>query len=162
MKIILRENVENLGKMGEEYTVKDGYARNFLIPQGLAFPATTAYRNVVNSELKHKMALYEKEKQKAELLSKEMENVTVSIEVTVGEDDRMFGSVTSSNIAEKLAEAGYNIDKKKIKLDEPIKALGIYHVPVKLHMEVVVDVKVWVVKEKHEEEEETVEEETAE
>ena len=151
MKIILRENVENLGRMGEEYTVKNGYATNFLIPQGLAFPATDAYRNIVTSELKHKQALYEKEKQKAELLSKEMENVTVSIQVTVGEDDRMFGSVTASNIAEKLHEAGYNIDKKKIKLDEPIKALGIYHVAVKLHMEVSVDVKVWVIKETEEE-----------
>ena len=147
MKIILRENVENLGRMGEEYTVKTGYASNFLIPQGMAFPATTAYKNIVTSELKHKKALFEKEKQKAELLSKEMENVAVSIMVTVGEDDRMFGSVTSSNIAEKLHEAGYNIDKKKIKLADPIKALGIYHVPVKLHMEVSVDVKVWVIKE---------------
>ena len=151
MKIILRENVEHLGNMGEEYTVKDGYARNFLVPNGLAFPATPAFKNVVNSELKHKKAQSEKDKQKAELLSKEMENVTVTISVNVGEDDKMFGSVTSANISEKLQEAGYNIDKKKIRLDEPIKALGIFHIPVKLHMEVSVDVKVWVVKEQEEE-----------
>ena len=157
MKIILRENIEKLGSMGEELTVKDGYARNFLIPQELAYPATKKFLSLIKGEVKHKQAIYEKEKEKAEALAKEMENVAVTITVTVGEEDKMFGSVTTANIAEKLHEAGYDIDRKRILLDEPIKALGVYHVTVKLHQEVKLDIKVWVVKEQTDELEETEE-----
>jgi large subunit ribosomal protein L9 len=154
MKIILRENIETLGTMGEELTVKDGYARNFLIPKELAYPATKKFLSVIKGEVKQKQVVYEKEKQKAEVLAKEMENVAVTITVTVGEEDKMFGSVTTANIAEKLHEAGYDIDRKRIVLNEPIKALGVYHVSVKLHQEVKLDIKVWVVKEQTEELEE--------
>ncbi|MCB0278829.1 MAG: 50S ribosomal protein L9 [Calditrichaeota bacterium] len=147
MKIILREQVDNVGQLGETVNVKDGYARNFLIPQGLAYPATDSFLNVIKGEVRRKQARDAKNKAAAEILSKEMESVTVTITATVGEEDKMFGSVTSSNIAEKLHEAGFKIEKKQIQLHEPIKALGIYHVPVKLHSEIHVDVKVWVVKE---------------
>jgi large subunit ribosomal protein L9 len=151
MKIILRDTVDHVGQMGETVLVKDGFARNFLIPQNLAYPATSRYAKLITAEVQRKRKVLEAEKQKAELLAKEMENVSITIDATVGEEDKMFGSVTAANISTKLHELGYTIDKRKITLKEPIKALGIFHVPVKLHPEVTIEVKVWVVKEKMDE-----------
>lgn len=148
MKIILRDNVEHVGQLGETVEVKDGFARNYLIPQNLAYPAISRYAAVITAEVERKRKEIEAAKQKAELLAKEMENVSITIEATVGEEDKMFGSVTAANISTKLHELGYTIDKRKIVMNEPIKALGIFHVPVKLHSEVSIEVKVWVVKEK--------------
>lgn len=159
MKIILRETIDTLGLMGEVVTVKDGYARNFLIPQEIAYPANKKYMGLITSELDKKHKKLEQEKEEASLLAKKMENVSITIEAVVGEEDKMFGSVTSANISTKLHELGYTIDKRKIVLHEPIKALGIFHVPIKLHTEVHIEVKVWVVKDKSEEE--LAEEETA-
>jgi large subunit ribosomal protein L9 len=152
MKVILRDNVEHVGQLGETVTVKDGFARNYLIPQDLAYPAISRYAKVITAEVERKRHELEAAKQKAELLAKEMENVSITIEATVGEEDKMFGSVTAANISTKLHELGYTIDKRKIQLNDPIKALGIFHVPVKLHSEVSIEVKVWVVKEKLEDE----------
>jgi large subunit ribosomal protein L9 len=153
MKLVLRDSVEKLGMMGEIVTVKDGFARNYLLPQGLAYPATDGFLNKIKNELEHKRKLIEKERQKAQLLAKEMENVSITIEVATGEEDKMFGSVTSANIVAKLHDLGYTLDKKKVLLSEPIRQLGIYHIPVKLHADVMVDIKVWVVKEKHDDHE---------
>jgi len=144
MKVILCEDVENLGEMGATVKVADGYARNYLIPHKLAVGADSASAK----QIEHEMAIIRRreEKRRAELMkvAKEIEGVTVEIKVRAGEADKIFGSVTSSHIAEKLAEAGHPIDRKNIALAEPIKALGIFAVPVKLPGGIQAEVKVWV------------------
>jgi len=147
MKIILRQDYEQLGKFGDTVEVKRGYAMNYLIPKKIAYPAKPNYVRMVQEEQRQKMMRLNKEKKHAEVLAKKMENVSVTLAVSVGEGDKMFGSVTNQDIAESLKEQGYDIDRKKILLDEPIKQLGIYSVPIKLHPEIEVKIKVWVVKE---------------
>ena len=147
MKVILREDYKGLGEAGEIVKVKDGFARNFLIPQGVAFIATDQNKQRYENDLKQQSWKQERDKIQAEELSKTLENVSCTISVQVGEEDKLFGSVTSQNIADVLEEQGHKIDKRKIQLEEPIKALGIYSVPIKLHPEVEAAVKVWVVKE---------------
>lgn len=147
MKVLLREDYKSLGATGEVVKVKDGFARNFLIPQGIAFIATEQNQKKYENDLKQKGWRLERDKQNAEELAKKLENVSCTISVQVGEEDKLFGSVTSQNIADSLAEQGFKFEKRKIILDEPIKSLGIYSVPIKLHAEVNGTVKVWVVKE---------------
>ena len=147
MKVLLREDYKNLGETGDIVKVKDGFARNFLIPQGIAFIATEQNQKKYENDLKQKGWRLERDKQNAEELAKKLENVSCTISVQVGEEDKLFGSVTSQNIADSLAEQGYKFEKRKILLEEPIKSLGIYSVPIKLHTEVTGTVKVWVVKE---------------
>jgi len=147
MKVILRQDHENLGEAGKIINVKPGFARNFLIPQGLALAASPQNKKRFENEKKQMNWRKEQEKRKAEELAKTLENVSCTITVQVGEEDKLFGSVTSQNIAESLESQGYEIDKRKIQLEEPIKSLGIYSVPIKLHTEVNAKVKVWVVKE---------------
>ena len=147
MKIILKQDYENLGKVGEIVTVKKGYGRNFLIPQGVAVLATDKNMKILQQEQKQMERELLKQKEGASELAKELEKVSLTATVAVGEEDKVFGSVTSQTIAELLKEKGYEIDKRKIQLDEPIKALGVYSVSVKLHTEVEAKVRVWVVKE---------------
>jgi large subunit ribosomal protein L9 len=147
MKIILRNDYEFLGKAGEIATVKDGFARNFLIPKGIAVSATKSNMKRLEDERRMGVRQQQKDLQEAEALSKELEKVSVTATVAVGEEDRVFGSVTTQNIADLLKEKGFEVEKRKIILDEPIKALGVYTVPVKLHSEVEAKVRVWVVKE---------------
>lgn len=147
MKILLRQDFEGLGKSGDVVKVKDGYARNYLIPKGIAYLATEANQRRFENDIKQQTWRLTREKKKAEDMAKKLENVSCTITVQVGEEDKMFGSVTAQNIADILASQGFEIDKRKIQLDEPIKSLGIYSVPLKLHSEVDATVKVWVVKE---------------
>ncbi len=147
MKVLLRQDYETLGKQGEIVTVKEGFARNYLLPKGIALAATAASQRVLEDEKKRLVRQQEKDKRQAETLGKELEAVSVTAVVAVGEEDRVFGSVTSQTIADLLQEKGHSIDKRKIVLDEPIKALGVYSVPVKLHPEVEVKIRLWVVKE---------------
>ena len=147
MKIILRQDHENLGEAGNIINVKPGFARNFLIPQGIAMAASPQNKKRFENEKKPMNWRKEQEKRKAEELAKQLESVSCTITVQVGEEDKLFGSVTSQNIAESLAAQEYEIDKRKIQLEEPIKSLGIYSVPIKLHTDVEAKVKVWVVKE---------------
>ncbi|MGD9487097.1 MAG: 50S ribosomal protein L9 [Calditrichaceae bacterium] len=147
MKIILREDYKGLGKAGEMVVVKDGYARNYLLPKGVAYIANKENVNKYENEVRQLTLLQSKAKKSSEELAHKLENVSCTITVQVGEEDKMFGSVTSQNIAEALTNQGYEIDKRKILLEEPIKSLGIYSVPIKLHSEVEATVKVWVVKE---------------
>lgn len=147
MEIILRQDYEGLGNAGEIVKVKDGYARNFLIPRGVAYIANEANKKRHEADLKQLGLQQARDKKAAEELSEKLKNVSCTITVQVGEEDKLFGSVTSLNIAESLDAQGFNIDKRKILLEEPIKSLGIYSVPVKLHSEVEGTVKVWVVKE---------------
>ena len=147
MKVILRKNYDQLGKIGDLVEVKDGYARNFLLPRQIAYIATKGNIKALEEE-KHQLAKKEvKELEAAKVLASELENVSITIPVKVGEEDRIFGSVTSQMIADALKDKNYEIDKRKIDLEEPIKALGIYSVNVKLHNDVNAVVKTWVVRE---------------
>ena len=147
MEIILKEDFHDLGFEGDIVSVAKGYARNYLIPQGFALVATAQNIKRYENEKKQMSWRKEKEKRVAEELAKVLENLSCTITVQVGEEDKLFGSVTSQNIAEALEAQGHTIDKRKILLDEPIKSLGIYSVPIKLHSDVEAKVKVWVVKE---------------
>lgn len=147
MKIILREEYKGLGNAGEVVTVKDGFARNFLIPKGIAYPESPANLKRYENDVQQQTLRQTRDKKNADELAKKLENVSCTITVQVGEEDKLFGSVTSQNIAEALGSQGYEIDKRKILLEDPIKSLGIYSVPIKLHPEVEATVKVWVVKE---------------
>lgn len=147
MKVILRQDYEPLGKIGDVVEVKDGYARNFLIPKKIVYPATPGSLKAVEEERKRLQAKLQRERKSAELLAVELEKVYVTIPVEVGEEDRIHGTVTTQMIADALLEKGYEIDKRKIELDEQIKTLGIYTAKIKLHPEVIAQIKVWVVKE---------------
>jgi large subunit ribosomal protein L9 len=146
MKVILRQDFEALGEAGKVFTVKDGYARNFLIPCGIAYEASVRNLRLFEQDKQRLNARKNREKRLAEGLQTQLGGVSVTATVPVGEEDRVFGSVTAQDIAELLATKGFEIDKRRIQLSEPIKALGIYEVPVKLHAEVQASVKVWVVK----------------
>lgn len=146
MQIILRANVEKLGKEGELVTVADGYARNYLIPKKLAVIATEKNRQLLEREKKIEIDRATKAKKEAEILANELANVSCTINVQVGENDRLFGSVTANDIANALAELGYNIDRRKIILEEPIKELGLFTIPIKLHADITANIKLWVVK----------------
>ena len=138
---------DNLGSRGQVVKVAPGYARNFLLPKRLAVAATEANKKIVEQERQAHLRKEAKAKGEAEDLAKLMANVTVTIAQKAGENDQLFGSVTSKDIAEALAGQNYNIDRRRVQLDEPIKQLGEYKVPVRLHKEVTVEVKVVVAKE---------------
>jgi len=147
MKVILRQNTEGLGQIGDVVDVKDGYARNFLIPRKLAYAALKGNVRALEEEKRTLSKKMQQELTVAETLSAELEKVSVTIPVQVGEEDKIFGSVTTQMISEALKEKGYEIDKRKIEIDEPIKALGIYGISIKLHPSVSAKIKVWVVRE---------------
>jgi large subunit ribosomal protein L9 len=147
MEVILRETIANVGRAGEIVKVKTGYARNYLLPQGLAYPATPGNKRRVEGEALQRAQRSAAEKSDAELLAEKLATVSVEFTVKAGEGDKLFGSITSADIAGKLADQGYTIDKRVIELDEPIKMIGIYKVPIRLHPEVKAEIRVWVVKE---------------
>ncbi len=147
MKIILRKDVDTLGKAGDVVSVKDGYARNYLIPRGIAFEATEGALRQVEEEKKQQARRLEKERTIAENLAVQLEKISITIKMKVGEEEKLFGSVTAQMIADALTEKGITIDKRLIELEEPLKALGIYDVPIKLHGGVVSKIKVWIVRE---------------
>ncbi|MDA3793396.1 MAG: 50S ribosomal protein L9, partial [Elusimicrobia bacterium] len=141
----LKEDIKKLGSFGELVDVKDGYARNYLLPKGLVWPDSKGYRSKID-ELKHKIEVRkEQEKEAALELAEKLKDISVTIEVEVGEDDRLFGSVTNIDIAQKLKDEGVDIDKKIIVIDDPIKKLGVYKVSINLHPEAEAVCKVWVV-----------------
>ena len=146
MKVILRKNFNQLGKIGDIVNVKDGFARNFLFPRQIAFVANDSNLRALEEEKKQATKKEAKNLEVANNLSSELEKVSVTIPVTVGEDEKIFGSVTTKMIADALKEKGYDIDHRKIEIVEPIKALGIYDVNIKVHAEVTASVKTWVVR----------------
>jgi large subunit ribosomal protein L9 len=147
MKVILRKNFDQLGKVGDILNVKDGYARNFLLPRQIAYQATKGNILALEEEKKQILKKEAKELVTAQNLATELEKVSVTIPVTVGEEDKIFGTVTNQMIADFLKEKGFDLDKRKIEITEPIKALGIYSVSVKLHPSVTATLKTWVVRE---------------
>lgn len=147
MEIILKKDTPSLGKLGNVVKVTDGYARNYLIPHGIGIEATPKNLKLLEKEIKLWQKKAEKQREEAQKLAQEIEQLSLSFARKVGEEDKIFGSVTSLDIEEKIKESGIRIDRKKIHLEEPIKALGIFTVPVKLHTEVTANLKVCVVKE---------------
>lgn len=147
MDVILRDDVEKLGRAGDVVSVKDGYARNYLLPRGLAYPATDGNKRRLESEQKSRSRRAEAEVAGARDLATRLEAVSLSFTMKAGEGDKLFGSVTTADIAERLKAEGFAVDKKTVELAEPIKALGVYKVPVRLHADVKPEIRVWVVKE---------------
>jgi large subunit ribosomal protein L9 len=147
MEVILREEIEKLGRRGDVVKVASGYARNFLLPQRLAVAATESNKKIVEQEKQAHLRRDAKEISDAQDLAKMMGSVVITIAQKAGENDHLFGSVTAGDIAVALEKQGYNIERRKIHLDEPIKQLGEYKVAVKLHREVSLEIPVNVVKE---------------
>jgi large subunit ribosomal protein L9 len=146
MEIILRQAVENLGKPGDVVTVKNGFARNYLLPRGFAFEATAGNLKRIAQERGRLEAAENERIETAQELAKRLEEVQLTFSARVGEEGKLFGSVTSGDISEQLATQGFQIEKRLIDLHEPIKALGVYRVPVKLHADVKPEIRVWVIK----------------
>ncbi|MCL4321979.1 MAG: 50S ribosomal protein L9 [Deltaproteobacteria bacterium] len=147
MKVILKEDIQDLGAMGDMVNVADGYGRNFLLPKKLAIPATKV--NIKTVEHEKRLINKKKEKILREVtdIKNNLEKAEINIAVKVGENDKIFGSITSMDIEDKLREIGFNIDRKSIMLDSPIKDLGIQTVKIKLHPEIIAEIKVDVVPE---------------
>lgn len=147
MKVILRKDVDNLGLMGEVVNVKNGYARNFLVPRDIAYVASPGAIKAIEVEKKQYAKRRLKEKGDAEVLASALSELQISIAMKVGEEGKLYGSVTNQMIADELALKGYAIDKKHISIDEPIKSLGVFSVKIKLFTEVAANLKVWVISE---------------
>jgi large subunit ribosomal protein L9 len=147
MKVILKSDIERLGKTGEVVNVAAGYARNYLFPQGKALQASARNMEVIEVEKKSIARAQERKKVESAALAEKLEQLSLTISKQAGENDKLFGTVTAMEIAGALEKEGHEIDKRKIMLEEPIKTLGIYSVPIRLHAEVTAQVKVWVVKE---------------
>jgi large subunit ribosomal protein L9 len=144
VKVILSENVPNVGEMGATVNVADGYARNFLLPRKLAVRADSASAKQIDHE--KRMIRKREEKQRAALteVAKQLESLTLEIKVRAGEEDKIFGSVTSAHIADALKAMGHDVDRRTVMLDEPIKSIGIFSVPVRLASGIEAGIKVWV------------------
>ena len=147
MKVILRQDFEKLGHSGDIVDVKDGYARNYLIPRNIAFQATEGSLQRFAEEKKQAVKRTEKQQKESENFAAELAKLSITIKMKVGEDEKLFGSVTSQMIADAVVEKGMKIEKKQIEIEDSIKSIGIYDVPVKLSAGVTGTVKVWVVRE---------------
>ena len=146
MKVILLNDIENLGLAGDIVAVKPGYARNRLIPQGLALRASNKNIAVASERKKVANVKLERENIALQKLARKLSNVEITIEVNVGEEEKMFGSITNLDVYKELKSKGYDLDKNQIIIDEPIKALGIYHAKVKIAKDITSDVKLYVIK----------------
>ncbi len=147
VEVILRKDIADLGRAGEIVQVKPGYARNYLIPQGMALLATEGNRRRFEEERRQVEQSAERERATARELASAIEGQSLTFKVRAGEEGKLFGSVTAADIAEALGREGVAIDRRVIRLDDPIKALGVYNVPVRLHADVEPELKVWVVAE---------------
>ena len=147
MKVILRRDVDKLGAMGELVTVKDGYARNFLIPRDLAYYASETAVKRLGAEKRQKAKRLAQEKVNAEKLAARLSEVQISIAMKVGEEGKLYGSVTPAMISAELSTKGFEIDKRIITFDDTIRSLGVFDAKIKLHAEVATTVKVWVISE---------------
>lgn len=146
MDVILRAAVEKLGHPGDLVKVSDGYARNYLIPRGLAVEATAGNKQRIDREKERLEAAESARRNVAQELATRLEQVSLTFSARVGEEGKLFGSVTSADVAQQLEAQGFHIEKRQIDLHEPIKALGVYRVPIRLHADVHPEVKVWVIK----------------
>lgn len=147
MRVVLKEDIEKLGRRGDVVKVADGFARNFLLPKGKALTATDGNLKRIEQEKRRYLVHAAKEKEAMEAVARRIEGISLTLVRKVGEHDVLYGSATAADIAEALEKEGVAIDRRRIQLPEPIKSLGIYAVPVKLHPEVRTEIKAWVVKE---------------
>ena len=146
MEIILRQGVENLGKPGDVVNVKAGYARNYLLPHGLAYEATPGNLKRIQQERDRLEAAENDRRAGAQGIAEKLEQVSLTFSARVGEEGKLFGSVTATDIAQQLEAQGFHVEKRQIDLHEPIKALGVYRVPIRLHADVKPEIRVWVIK----------------
>ena len=146
MEVILRQAIENLGHTGDIVKVSPGYARNFLLPRGLAYEATTGNKKKLEQERARLEAAENERRTAAQGVATQLEAVSLTFSARVGEEGKLFGSVTAADIAQQLEAQGIHIEKRQIDLHEPIRALGVYRVPVRLHADVKPEIKVWVIK----------------
>jgi large subunit ribosomal protein L9 len=144
MEVILREDVKSLGRAGELVKVKPGYARNFLLPHGLAFEATEGNRKRIEAESKTRNAKLAQERDAAQAEAAKLAGVALTLTRKAGEGDRLFGSITAQDIADALAAKGHQVDKRKIELEHPIKTVGEHTVPVQLHHDVTAQIRITV------------------
>ena len=145
-EVILRQAIENVGQPGDIVKVSPGYARNFLLPRGLAYEATPGNLKRINQERARLEAAEGERRGKAQTLAEQLEQVSLTFSARVGEEGKLFGSVTAADIHQQLEAQGFHVERRQIDLHEPIKALGVYRVPVKLHADVKPEIKVWVIK----------------
>lgn len=148
IKVILRQDIEKLGAEGEVVNVRAGYARNYLLPKGFAYDATPANLRRIEEERRRAEERARRDYLEARRRAKALEGVSLTFQARAGEESKLFGSITNADIAEKLNEQGldFEVDRRQIELDEPIKTLGVFSVPVRLHAEVRPEIKVWVSK----------------
>lgn len=146
MDVILRQAVDNLGHPGDMVKVSPGFARNYLLPRGIAVEATEGNKRRIAQEKARLEAAENSRRESASELGARLEQVSLTFSARVGEEGKLFGSVTATDIAEQLTSQGFSIEKRLIDLHEPIKALGVYRVPIRLHADVRPEVKVWVIK----------------
>ena len=146
MEVILKQDIDKLGKTGTVAKVKDGFARNFLIPNGLAIPLTPANLRKLEQEKQREVAQLERIKKECEETKERLAALSLTLPALAQEEDRLYGSITAQEIASSLKEEGFDIDKNSILLTEPIKSLGIYEIILKLHPEVSAKIKIWIVK----------------
>ncbi|HEU4988540.1 MAG: 50S ribosomal protein L9 [Gemmatimonadota bacterium] len=146
MQIILRQGIENLGKPGDVVSVRAGYARNYLLPRGLAYEATPGNLKRIAQERTRLEAAENERREAAQGIATQLEQVSLTFSARVGEEGKLFGSVTVADIQHQLETQGFKIERRQIDLHEPIKALGVYKVPVRLHADVKPEIRVWVIK----------------
>jgi large subunit ribosomal protein L9 len=146
MEVILRQSVDSLGHPGDVVTVSPGYARNYLLPRGIAYAATEGNKKRIAQEKARLEAAESERRGAAEDVAKKLEEVSITFSARVGDEGKLFGSVTTADIAQQLEAQGFAIEKRQIDLHEPIKALGVYRVPIRLHADVRPEIKVWVIK----------------
>lgn len=146
MEVILRQSIENLGAPGDIVKVSPGYARNFLLPRGMAYEATAGNRRRLEQERQRLESAEAERREKASEIAKRLEEVSLTFAARVGDEGKLFGSVTAADIAQQLEAQGHHVEKRQIDLHEPIKALGVYRVPIRLHVDVKPEIKVWVIK----------------
>jgi len=146
MEVILRQAVDNLGHPGDVVTVSPGFARNYLLPRGFAYEATAGNKKRMEQERERLEAAESSRREAAEEIARKLEPVSLTFSARVGEEGKLFGSVTTADIAHQLEGQGFKIEKRQIDLHEPIKALGVYRVPIRVHADVRAEIKVWVIK----------------
>jgi large subunit ribosomal protein L9 len=147
MQVILRQKIDNLGNQGDVVDVKPGYGRNYLIPKGLAYEATQANVRRIEAERARHARVEAETLSEARQQAARFEGVSLTFHARAGQEGKLFGSITSADIVERLAEQGIEVDRRSIELDEPIKALGVTSVPVRIHAQVRPEIKVWVIAE---------------
>ncbi len=146
MKVILREDVPDLGQAGQTIDVKAGYGRNYLFPRNLAIPATKGNLQAIDEVNKQKQLREKKQRRQAEIIKDKIEKLSLSVEVLVGEEDKLYGSVTNADVADLLAKEGIIVDKRAIELESPVKVIGVYTIPVKIDKNVTAQLRLWVIK----------------